>query len=192
MPETHIDRHNPDRNPNFRLRRGVALGALAVTGIFGARAVHGEPIKTAGLYWVTEPTIEAVKDLAEAVSDANDPKGRKIKRHTVKIENAGGIKGAEMYVEQGNFPEVHDPDTIRYVKYLFEAVGKNNVRGAINEIAPDQNPNQAVDAFTTYLPEEDQKMHQVYPSQEITVGVDTETGDIIPQDQLPANSVEEP
>ncbi len=183
MSETHIG-HKPNRRPNYNLRRGVALGALALAGISGARIAHGEPIETAGLNRVTEPAIEAAKNLAEVVSDANDPKGRKVERHSVILKNVGGIKGATAVVEQGNYPKRHNPDEIKYVQYQFEAVGKNNVRGAVDEIVPDENPDDAVDAYSTYLRPEDQEDHVVHPKQEVIVAVDTGSETIIPADEL--------
>ena len=91
-----IDRRkSKDRQPNYKLRRGLAIGtaALAGVGLSGATG-HSE--------WITGPPVKAVEHFGRVVQEANEPKGREIPIHVVKIENADGVKGSRVFVQQGN------------------------------------------------------------------------------------------
>ena len=87
-------RHGKDKQPNYRARRAMAMGAaiLATAGVS----------KAAGNDWITGPPVRAVEHIGQIVKEANEPKGREIPIHVVQIENADGVKGSRVYVQQGN------------------------------------------------------------------------------------------
>jgi hypothetical protein len=174
MTNTKTARHNSiSKEPNYLMRRviaGAGLGSAAVLAVFGGE----QAIQTIGA---------GADAVAGIVQNGNAPHGREIPRHNVEVINAHSVRGGTFTRVEGNTPTPHLDATIRYEAFEFGA-GKNNVKAATDTLVPDEDIDEAKDAYATYLPDADRESYTVRPTERIVVAIDTDTNKIIPANEL--------